>query len=217
MANLKNIISKFSKRPFAFLFYLIDNFYDTVWLRLIGYLWQFECKLRGGVIKKSLIYGRPVFKFHPRSSITVEESVIMVSNQRRCSSANIYGPCRIQTHSATSSIFIGENCGLNGTSIVSRSASIRIGKNSMIAPNCVIMDSPYHRMLPSNERLNYVGNDLDKDVIIGSNCWIGINCIVLAGSVIGENSVIGAGSIVTGEIPPNCLALGRPAKPIKFF
>lgn len=217
MINFKNKIIKFSKKPFAFIFYLVDIIHDTIYLKTLGYIWQFECKLRGGSITKSLIYGRPVFKFHPGSSIIIEKSVIMVSNQRRCSSANIYGPCRIQTHSPKSSIFIGENVGLNGTSIVSRSSSISIGKNTMIAPNCIIMDSPFHRVLPIYERINYNGNDLDKDVIIGVNCWIGINCIVMAGSVIGENSVIGAGSIVVGAIPSNCLAFGRPAKPVKYF
>jgi acetyltransferase-like isoleucine patch superfamily enzyme len=217
MGKLKKLGTNFFKQPFPFLFYLFDLFNDTIWLRIFGYLWQTECRLRGGKIFKSKIYGRPVFKFHPLSNVIIGKSASLISKQRRCSSANLYGPCRIQTLSATSAVLIGENVGLNGTSIVSRSAVITIGKKTMIAPNCVIMDSPFHRILPVDQRLNYNENDLDKNVVIGEQCWIGINCIILAGSVIGDNSVVGAGSIVNGIIPPNCLAIGRPAKPVKYF
>jgi acetyltransferase-like isoleucine patch superfamily enzyme len=106
---------------------------------------------------------------------------------------------------------------MNGVSIVCRSASIFIGAKTMIAPNCVIMDSPFHRMFPPEKRNEYSGTDLDKDVWIGSNCWLGTGCYIFPGAKIGNNSVIGAGSIVTGEIPPNCIAIGRPAKVVRFF
>lgn len=39
--------------------------------------------------------------------------------------------------------------------------------------------------------------------------------IVLPGVTIGEGSVIGAGAVVTKDIPPNTLAVGSPAKPIR--
>jgi maltose O-acetyltransferase len=44
-----------------------------------------------------------------------------------------------------------------------------------------------------------------------------MNSLILKGSVIGDNSIIAAGSVVTGEIPPNCMAAGSPAKLIKFL
>lgn len=212
----KYLINAF-KNPISHFFYIGDLFYDRIWLKLMGFIWVLECNLRGGHIKNASFFGRPILKFHPNSRVIVGNDVVMVSNKRRCNSGNIYGPCRLQTHSSTSVIIIGDDVGLNGTSIVCRSSEIYIGNKTMIAPNCIIMDSPFHRMLPVEQRHEYIDIDLDKNVIIGKNCWIGINCIILPGSEIGDNSVIGAGSIVNGVIPPNCLAIGRPAKPIKYF
>ncbi|MGC6769634.1 gamma carbonic anhydrase family protein [Enterococcus sp. LJL51] len=52
---------------------------------------------------------------------------------------------------------------------------------------------------------------------IKSGALIGMGSILLNHSVIGENSLIGAGSLVTEGtvIPPNVLALGRPATVIR--
>ena len=214
--NIKYLINIF-KKPIPHIFYIYGLFYDNILLRLIGKIWILESKLRGASIKQASFFGRPIFKLHPNSKVLIGNDVIMVSNNRRCNSGNIYGPCRLQTHSSSSVINISDEVGLNGTSIVCRSSEIHIGSKTMIAPNCIIMDSPFHRILPIENRHEYIGVDLDKKVVIGKNCWIGTNCIILAGSEIGENSVIAAGSIVNGIIPPNCLAIGRPAKPTKYF
>ena len=46
--------------------------------------------------------------------------------------------------------------------------------------------------------------------------WIGINVTLLAGAHIGRGAIIGACSVVTKEIPPYAVAVGNPAKVIKF-
>lgn len=52
-------------------------------------------------------------------------------------------------------------------------------------------------------------------VKICRNAFLGMGSIVLPGVVIGENAIIGAGSVVTSDIPPNSIAVGRPAKVIR--
>jgi hypothetical protein len=54
-------------------------------------------------------------------------------------------------------------------------------------------------------------------VRIKKGARIGMSAIILPGATIGENSVIGAGAVVVDDIPPNCVAVGVPAKPISFF
>lgn len=54
-------------------------------------------------------------------------------------------------------------------------------------------------------------------VIIKNGARIGVHVVILPGVTIGENSVIAAGAVVANDIPPNCLAVGVPAKPIKYF
>ena len=57
---------------------------------------------------------------------------------------------------------------------------------------------------------------LDKDVIVESDVWLGRNVTLLSGVTIGRGSTIGACSLVSKDIPPYCIAVGVPAKPIKF-
>jgi len=51
-----------------------------------------------------------------------------------------------------------------------------------------------------------------QKVVIGKNCYIGSGAIILPGVEIGDNVIIGAGSVVTRSIPPDCVAVGVPAK-----
>lgn len=54
-------------------------------------------------------------------------------------------------------------------------------------------------------------------MIIGEDVWLGINVQIMPGVVIGRGATIGAGAVVTKSIPPYCIAVGVPAKPIKFY
>jgi acetyltransferase-like isoleucine patch superfamily enzyme len=62
-----------------------------------------------------------------------------------------------------------------------------------------------------------VGEGGIKPVVIKNGARISINVTILPGVTIGENAVIGAGAVVTKDIPDNCLAVGVPAKPVKFL
>lgn len=51
---------------------------------------------------------------------------------------------------------------------------------------------------------------------IGSDSWIGDGSIIMPGVVLGVGSVIGSNSVVTSDIPPYAIAVGAPAKVIRF-
>lgn len=53
------------------------------------------------------------------------------------------------------------------------------------------------------------------NVNVGSSSQIGVGTNIIQGVSIGKNSIIGAGSVVINNIPPNCTAVGVPAKIIK--
>lgn len=53
-------------------------------------------------------------------------------------------------------------------------------------------------------------------VTIGNDVWIGTGVIIMGGVKIGDGAVIGAGAIVTKNIPDYAIAVGIPAKVIKF-
>lgn len=56
----------------------------------------------------------------------------------------------------------------------------------------------------------------DKKVIIGNDVWIGRDTTILPGVNIGNGAIIGAGSIVNRDIPDYSIAVGVPAKVIKY-
>jgi len=51
---------------------------------------------------------------------------------------------------------------------------------------------------------------------IGHDVWIGHGVTVTAGVTIGTGACIGAGAVVTREIPPYAIAVGVPARVIKY-
>ena len=55
------------------------------------------------------------------------------------------------------------------------------------------------------------------DVEIKEGVYLGTGVITIQNISIGKYSVIGAGAVVTKDIPDNCVAVGIPARPVKFF
>ncbi len=196
--------------------YRLDWAYRFQILGAIGRAYHVEALLRGVKVGDSTkFYGRPILQIHPGSRVEIGDNCVLVSNSRRCSTGNLYGPCRLHTDAATSRITIGRGSGLNGTSIWCRSTSVLIGEDVAIGPNVTIMDSPGHPLWPPQSRQTYSGVELDEPVVIADRVWVGNGALILPGATIGANSVIAARSVVTSDIPANCLAAGAPARVIR--
>jgi hypothetical protein len=56
----------------------------------------------------------------------------------------------------------------------------------------------------------------DHKVVIGNDVWIGHGAIVLPGVTIGTGAAIGAGAVVSRDIPDFAIAVGVPAKVIRY-
>ena len=96
-----------------------------------------------------------------------------------------------------------------GTRILS-SDSVTIGSNTMIASEVYISDSDWHDTYDRTRELTR-----HRPIVLGKNVWIGVRAIIGKGVTIGENSIIGAGSVVMRDIPPNVIAAGNPAHPVR--
>lgn len=55
-----------------------------------------------------------------------------------------------------------------------------------------------------------------KRTHVGNDVFIGANVTVLDGVTIGDGAVVGAGAVVTRDIPPYAVAVGVPAKVVKY-
>lgn len=65
---------------------------------------------------------------------------------------------------------------------------------------------------PSKRKLGGGGH-----VLIEDNVWIGDNVVVIGPVTIGRGAVIGANAVVCKDIPAATIAVGAPAKVIKFY
>lgn len=120
-------------------------------------------------------------------------------------------------------IFIGNDVIIGSNCTFIDNEKITIGNCVMIAPNLQIYTA-YHPVLPEERYIKDRAEDnpvyyntCAEPVEIKDGAWIGGGVIILPGVTIGENSIVGAGSVVTRSIPDNCVAVGNPCKPIKYF
>jgi acetyltransferase-like isoleucine patch superfamily enzyme len=105
-------------------------------------------------------------------------------------------------------LIVGDDVYLNYGVTIDAFHEVRIGSHVRMAPLVSIIDDNRHEVEPG--AILYKG-----PVVIGDNVWLARNVAVMPGANIGDGSVIAANSVVSGDIPPNSLAAGTPARVIR--
>jgi len=93
-------------------------------------------------------------------------------------------------------------------------ADVVIGKQVMIAANCALYSYDHGTKL--NIPIHEQAVSTKGPITIHDEAWIGTGAIILSGVTIGRGAVVGAGSVVTKDIPKNGIAIGNPAKVVKY-
>jgi acetyltransferase-like isoleucine patch superfamily enzyme len=110
-------------------------------------------------------------------------------------------------------IYIGAHTYINRNTFLDAILSLTIGNHCAIGPGCYITDHD-HGLDPT---LTPLGQPMvAKPTKIGDRVWIGANVTILKGVTIGNDAVVGAGSVVTRDLPENAIAVGVPARVIKY-
>ena len=92
-------------------------------------------------------------------------------------------------------------------------APVRIGRGTMVAPNCAFY--PYDHGIEPDKLIRQQPLETKGGITIGNEAWLGVGVIVLGCVRIGDGAVIGAGSVVTQDVPDGSIALGTPARVVK--
>jgi acetyltransferase-like isoleucine patch superfamily enzyme len=126
-------------------------------------------------------------------------------------------------------VLIGRNCILSGTD-----ARIEFGDFVSMGPNCYfrtgsfirvgseVSIGPYTAVIAGEHAFEDPNTPVLKQariscgITIGSGAWLGARTTVLDGVTIGENAVIGAGSLVREDIPAGAIAVGTPARVLRY-
>ncbi len=119
---------------------------------------------------------------------------------------------------------MGEGSRVNTPLSGVRFNKVKIGKNVVIMPGCLMMSAggitiEDEAMIAANVQLISNNHELDNRSIITCRpiriccrAWIGAGATILPGVTVGENSVVGAGSVVTHDVEPNTVVAGNPAR-----
>lgn len=90
---------------------------------------------------------------------------------------------------------------------IDHGAGVVIGETTEIGDNCTLYQ---------NVTLGGTGKDVGKrHPTLGNNVMVGSGARVLGPFKIGDNSKIAANAVVLEEVPPNCTAVGVPARVVK--
>jgi len=102
---------------------------------------------------------------------------------------------------------IGYHCFLFATT------RIEVGANCLIAPFCYLVDSDHgiaRGALIREQPMHYA------PIRIGTDVCLGLGVTVTAGVTIGDGAVIGARAVVTEDVPPYAVAVGSPARVVRY-
>lgn len=185
------------------------------------YLYKFSTFYVRSFYKKLHLGKDIVFKCVP-SIYMIENTSISIGNNVTINSSNwgyhvnMFGKCKFFVDRNNAKITIGDNCRIHGTCIHAYS-TISIGNNCLIAANTQIVDTNGHALSFENTSNRINTTDSGNPITIEDNVWIGMNCVILGGTTIGQGAVIAASSVVKGNVPPNCIFGGNPAKVIKQY
>lgn len=110
-------------------------------------------------------------------------------------------------------IVIDDDCTINPFTIIYGQGGVTIGKNVMIAAQCILVSSN-HRF--DSTEIPMAQQGLSKlGITIGDDVWIGSSVKVLDGVTIGRGSIVAAGSVVTKSLDEFGIYAGIPAKLIR--
>jgi acetyltransferase-like isoleucine patch superfamily enzyme len=175
-------------------------------------------------VGRGLIIGRNVVIRHP-DKITIGDNVTIDDNclidARGAGSEGlvledgviINRNCMVQAKNGP--IRLGRRTSLGSNSVVVSLGGIDIGEAVLTAAGCYISAGAYefdNLATPVMDQRVYTKGPIR----IGSKAWLGTRVVVLDGVSIGIGAVVGAGAVVTTDLPENAVAVGVPAKIVRY-
>jgi acetyltransferase-like isoleucine patch superfamily enzyme len=187
MNFVRSVITETNRVNTAFLSRYRNIYFQILGVKLKGYVWIQKVEIP-----------RNFDEIEIEVAVALDRGVTLL-----CSGESLSHP----------KIYIGANTYINRNTFLDASLSITVGKECAIGPGCYITDHDHG----VDEKLPPLAQPLiSQPTKIGDRVWLGANVTVLKGVTIGNDAVIGAGSVVTKDIPEGAIAVGVPAKVIRY-
>jgi acetyltransferase-like isoleucine patch superfamily enzyme len=103
---------------------------------------------------------------------------------------------------------IGDDVSIGDDAILYSLGLITIGERSFLSQYAHLCAGTHDSTQPNYPLLR-------PPITIGADCWIAADAFVGPGVTVGDRTVVGARASVFSDLPPDVIAVGNPAKPIK--
>lgn len=113
-----------------------------------------------------------------------------------------------------SKLILGDNIIVTPNAKIILGSTVTIGNDVQTGPDLLIITNN-HNFDDATRPFREQGLS-GKPVTIGDDVWIGARVTILPGVKIGKGAVIGAGSVVAKDIDSYGVAVGNPAKVIRY-
>lgn len=117
-------------------------------------------------------------------------------------------------HAQGGSVHLGADVFVGPYAMIYGHGGVRIGNDVLIAGHVCIV-AVNHSIPDRHLRMRWLPDQV-APIVIGNDVWLGAGATVLAGVKVGDGAVIGAGAVVTRDVPPFAIAVGNPARVIRF-
>ncbi|MCK0168495.1 acyltransferase [Jannaschia sp. S6380] len=108
---------------------------------------------------------------------------------------------------------IGRDCSIGTQCTLAAVSGIEIGDHAIIAGQCYLGGGRYRHALGAGPMVDQ-GLETKGPVVLGRDVWVGAGVKILDGVRVGDGAILGAGCVVTGDVAPNAIMGGVPARPI---
>lgn len=115
-------------------------------------------------------------------------------------------------------LHIGDNVDIGWQSTIAVGKKIIIEDNVRIASGAFIFGYSGHSLDATQRALGMADDDANVgDITIKRDAWIGTNVTVCPNVTIGQGCIVGTGSVVTHDLPDFTVAVGNPAKIVRYI
>lgn len=124
---------------------------------------------------------------------------------------------------------IGEGSRVMSPLTAVRPNKVSIGRNVVVMNGCLMMSAGTitieddARIAANTQLISNNHDPYDRDIItckpvrICRGAWIGAGSTILPGVTVGKYAIVGAASVVTKDVPDYAVAVGNPARVIKYL
>ena len=143
---------------------------------------------------------------HPKRGIRLGDNVVLFDTVRLVVGDLVVNP--------QADLVLGNRVMVNAGAYLSGEGGLILEEEVLVGPGAKIL-SAGHKI--DGPPVSIFGHSLTYGrICIRQGAWIGAGAIVREGVTIGRGAVVGAGSVVTRDVPPGAVAVGNPARFLRW-